>query len=160
MRLGAEDGFDLVAVRRAEDDACSGVGPHGLVEGVQAVELFRDEDGDPGGAAVPQRHPEQLLRILPPVGGREVPERARAVEQDPQRASDVLGLRMPGLAGPVGGDEPPLGLVSRPFERGEGSRQTALHGQHSVPAGKEAVLAGSAALHHEDVALLERLQGE
>ncbi len=160
VRLGAQDRLDLFAVRRAEDGASPGVGPYGLGERVQAVELVRDDHRHPCGTAVPQGNPQELLRILPPVGGRQVPQRARTVQQDPEGALDVLGLGVSGLAGPVGGDEPPLGLVRRPLECREGACQAALHRQYAVPAGQEAVLAGAAALDDEDVAVLEGLQGE
>ena len=92
------------------------------------------------------------------VGGREMGERARAVEQDPQRAPGVLRRGMARLPCPVRRDQPPLGLVRRPLQRGQRPGQPALHRQHAVPSGQAGVLAGAAAVDDQHVAVLQRLE--
>ncbi len=160
MRSGAEDGLDLLREGRPEDGAGAGVGPDGLGEGVQRVELLGQHDGDLGRPAVPQRDPQQLLRVGPAVGRREMTEDTGAVQQNPQRAADVVRRRAAALAGQIGGDQAALRLVRRPLQGGQRPAEAGLHGENAVPAGESGVLTAPAAVDDDHVTVLEGLQGD
>ncbi len=102
----------------------------------------------------------RVLRVLAPVGRGQMAEDAGPVEQDPQGAPGVLGRGVAGLAGPVRGDQPPLRLVGRPFQAGQRAGEPALDGQDTAASGEARVLAGSVALHDQDVTVLEGLESD
>ncbi|MBZ4318702.1 hypothetical protein JNW98_04830 [Streptomyces sp. SCA2-4] len=118
VRRLAERAAHLAGGDRAQHHPGPGVGEHRLGQQPLALQLFAERDGHVRGPAVPQRHLEQFLRIGAALAGGEGAQRRGPVDDDPQRAPDLLRGRTALLPRRVGGHQPPLGLLRRPLQGG------------------------------------------
>ncbi|QTT72771.1 hypothetical protein J7W19_04380 [Streptomyces mobaraensis NBRC 13819 = DSM 40847] len=158
LRQLAERAAHLAGGDRAQHHPGPGVGEHRLGEQPFALQLLAEGDRHIGGPAVPERDLEQFLRVGAALTGGEGAERRGAVDDDPQRAADVLGGRTALLPRRVGGHQPPLGLLRGPLQGGRRARRRGLHGQYALPAGEARVLARPAPVDDHHVPVVQGLQ--